>query len=172
MSLVLLQAPATSPLLEGRWRLLFTTRPGTASPIQRTFTAVDSFAGGANSQLEGITPGASCFGCALGVGPRLPPARGRFHNLHHPPHIMPPAAPAVYQDIELAGEEVPRVCQVVDFGSSVGFLRVEAEASTDAQPLPGFTPRVGKGLPFGILGVSSSQPPARPNLRVDFQFDR
>ncbi|EFN58006.1 hypothetical protein CHLNCDRAFT_142183 [Chlorella variabilis] len=116
------QAPATSPLLEGRWRLLFTTRPGTASPIQRTFTAVDSF--------------------------------------------------AVYQDIELAGEEVPRVCQVVDFGSSVGFLRVEAEASTDAQPLPGFTPRVGKGLPFGILGVSSSQPPARPNLRVDFQFDR
>lgn len=38
-----LQAPTASPLLEGRWRLLFTTRPGTASPIQRTFTGVDSF---------------------------------------------------------------------------------------------------------------------------------
>lgn len=29
-----LQNPTASPLLEGRWRLLFTTRPGTASPIQ------------------------------------------------------------------------------------------------------------------------------------------
>lgn len=36
-------APAASPLLDGRWRLLFTTRPGSASPIQRTFTAVDKF---------------------------------------------------------------------------------------------------------------------------------
>lgn len=36
-------APTDSPQLDGRWRLLFTTRPGTASPIQRTFTAVDSF---------------------------------------------------------------------------------------------------------------------------------
>jgi hypothetical protein len=40
------QAPTASPLLDGRWRLLFTTRPGTASPIQRTFTAVDKFSGG------------------------------------------------------------------------------------------------------------------------------
>ena len=40
------RAPTASPLLSGRWRLLFTTRPGTASPIQRTFTAVDSFSGG------------------------------------------------------------------------------------------------------------------------------
>eukprot|EP00741_Cyanophora_paradoxa_P003618 tig00000093_g3515.t1 len=29
------QNPASSPLLDGCWRLLFTTRPGTASPIQR-----------------------------------------------------------------------------------------------------------------------------------------
>lgn len=36
-------APTDSPQLDGRWRLMFTTRPGTASPIQRTFTAVDSF---------------------------------------------------------------------------------------------------------------------------------
>jgi len=37
------QAPTTSPLLEGRWKLLFTTRPGTASPIQRSFTGVEAF---------------------------------------------------------------------------------------------------------------------------------
>ncbi|KAK9820183.1 hypothetical protein WJX72_007235 [[Myrmecia] bisecta] len=38
-----IQAPTASPQLEGRWKLLFTTRPGTASPIQRTFTGVESF---------------------------------------------------------------------------------------------------------------------------------
>lgn len=37
------RAPAASPLLEGRWRLLYTTRPGSASPIQRAFTGVDGF---------------------------------------------------------------------------------------------------------------------------------
>ncbi|VVB00755.1 unnamed protein product [Arabis nemorensis] len=35
--------PTDSELIEGRWRLMFTTRPGTASPIQRTFTGVDVF---------------------------------------------------------------------------------------------------------------------------------
>ena len=38
-----LQNPTDSPLLEGRWRLLFTTRPGSASPIQKTFVGVESF---------------------------------------------------------------------------------------------------------------------------------
>ncbi|KMT15113.1 hypothetical protein BVRB_3g062320 [Beta vulgaris subsp. vulgaris] len=33
----------SSGLIEGRWRLMFTTRPGTASPIQRTFVGVDFF---------------------------------------------------------------------------------------------------------------------------------
>lgn len=55
---------------------------------------------------------------------------------------------------------------------SVGFLRVEAEASTDSRPLPGFSPRAGTGLPFGIMGRSSTAAPARPDLRVNFQFDR
>lgn len=32
-----------SNLIEGRWQLMFTTRPGTASPIQRTFVGVDFF---------------------------------------------------------------------------------------------------------------------------------
>ncbi|CAN8288324.1 unnamed protein product [Cochlearia groenlandica] len=35
--------PTDSDLIEGRWRLMFTTRPGTSSPIQRTFTGVDVF---------------------------------------------------------------------------------------------------------------------------------
>uniref|UniRef100_A0A1J3ITM0 Putative plastid-lipid-associated protein 12, chloroplastic n=1 Tax=Noccaea caerulescens TaxID=107243 RepID=A0A1J3ITM0_NOCCA len=35
--------PTDSELIEGRWQLMFTTRPGTASPIQRTFTGVDVF---------------------------------------------------------------------------------------------------------------------------------
>lgn len=50
--------------------------------------------------------------------------------------------------------------------------QVEAEASTDARPLPGFTPREGEGLPFGIMGKSMTHPPARRNMRIDFQFDR
>ena len=41
--LCLLQAPTRSSLLEGRWRLLYTSRPGTASPIQQTFVGVDAF---------------------------------------------------------------------------------------------------------------------------------
>ncbi|KAK4266520.1 hypothetical protein QN277_027424 [Acacia crassicarpa] len=35
--------PTNSSLIEGRWQLMFTTRPGTASPIQRTFVGVDLF---------------------------------------------------------------------------------------------------------------------------------
>ncbi|KAK4791495.1 hypothetical protein SAY86_031908 [Trapa natans] len=35
--------PTGSELIEGRWQLMFTTRPGTASPIQRTFVGVDFF---------------------------------------------------------------------------------------------------------------------------------
>ncbi|XP_058198219.1 probable plastid-lipid-associated protein 12, chloroplastic [Rhododendron vialii] len=35
--------PTSSSLIEGRWQLMFTTRPGTASPIQRTFVGVDIF---------------------------------------------------------------------------------------------------------------------------------
>ncbi|KAJ9183107.1 hypothetical protein P3X46_007014 [Hevea brasiliensis] len=35
--------PTNSDLIEGCWQLMFTTRPGTASPIQRTFVGVDFF---------------------------------------------------------------------------------------------------------------------------------
>ncbi|PON83911.1 Plastid lipid-associated protein/fibrillin conserved domain containing protein [Trema orientale] len=35
--------PTSSSLIEGRWQLMFTTRPGTASPIQRTFVGVEFF---------------------------------------------------------------------------------------------------------------------------------
>ncbi|KAG6630071.1 probable plastid-lipid-associated protein 12, chloroplastic [Carya illinoinensis] len=37
------QEPTSSSLIEGRWQLMFTTRPQTASPIQRTFVGVDFF---------------------------------------------------------------------------------------------------------------------------------
>ncbi|KAF4374976.1 hypothetical protein G4B88_004727 [Cannabis sativa] len=39
----LIEALTSSDLIEGRWQLMFTTRPGTASPIQRTFVGVDFF---------------------------------------------------------------------------------------------------------------------------------
>lgn len=52
----------------------------------------------------------------------------------------------------------------------IGVLRVEAEASTDTRPLPGFTPRKGAGFP--LLGKSKTDPPERRNTRIDFQFDR
>ena len=38
-------------------------------------------------------------------------------------------------------------------------MQVEAEGNTDSRPLPGFTPRKGKGLP--IFGKSKSDPPVR-----------
>lgn len=47
---------------------------------------------------------------------------------------------------------------------------MEAQASTETRPLPGFTPRQGEGLP--LFGKSFNYPPARPNSRIDFQFDR
>lgn len=49
---------------------------------------------------------------------------------------------------------------------------MEAQASTTDRPLEGFIPRSGAGLPFGILGVSSTQPPDKPHTRIDFQFSR
>lgn len=113
-------APASAPDVEGRWRLVFTTRPGTSSPIQRAFTARDGF--------------------------------------------------TVHQEIQLAAGTAPqRVTNVVTLGAA-GVLRVEAEASTLASPLPGFTPRRGAGLP--LFGKSSTAPPADPARRIDFAFDR
>ena len=35
--------PTASSDINGRWRLLYTTRPGTSSPVQRAFTGVESF---------------------------------------------------------------------------------------------------------------------------------
>jgi len=36
-------SPTASGLINGRWKLLFTTRPGSSSPIQRAFTGVEAF---------------------------------------------------------------------------------------------------------------------------------
>ncbi|OAE35007.1 hypothetical protein AXG93_1864s1350 [Marchantia polymorpha subsp. ruderalis] len=49
------QDPTLSPLIEGRWQLMFTTRPGTASPIQRTFVGVDAFTVFQEIELTGTT---------------------------------------------------------------------------------------------------------------------
>ncbi|EFJ23198.1 hypothetical protein SELMODRAFT_150691 [Selaginella moellendorffii] len=38
-----IEEPTKSELIEGLWRLMYTTRPSTASPIQRTFVGVDAF---------------------------------------------------------------------------------------------------------------------------------
>ncbi|GLC44333.1 hypothetical protein PLESTB_000481200 [Pleodorina starrii] len=126
--------PTTLPALDGRWRLLYTSRPGSASPIQRTFTGVEAFSIFQEVQLQ-------------------QPAQG--------------------QEQEGGGEEEeeegPRVNNVVEFGA-LGFLKVEAQASTERRPLPGFIPRSGEGLP--LFGKSFTYPPARPNTRIDFQFDR
>eukprot|EP00882_Tetradesmus_deserticola_P008847 GHRQ01009333.1.p1 GENE.GHRQ01009333.1~~GHRQ01009333.1.p1 ORF type:complete len:417 (+),score=153.00 GHRQ01009333.1:317-1567(+) len=111
--------PTTLPQLDGRWKLLYTSRPGSASPIQRTFVGVEAF--------------------------------------------------KVFQEVELTGE-LPRVNNVVDFGWWLGYLKVEAEASVETRPLPGFTPRRGAGLP--LFGKSFAYPPARANSRIDFQFDK
>ncbi|KAH7616619.1 hypothetical protein Ndes2526B_g08716 [Nannochloris sp. 'desiccata'] len=144
-----LSSPTASPLLEGRWRLLYTSRPGTASPIQRSFTGVDAF-----TVYQEI-----CF-------PPLSPT---------PTTLWASAATATAdkkKEKKTALPAIPRVNNIVDFGPEVGLLKVEAEASTDTRPLPGFTPRKGKGLPFGILGVSSTALPAAKNVRIDFQFDQ
>lgn len=38
-----LKDATVQPELDGKWKLLYTSRPGSASPIQRTFTGVESF---------------------------------------------------------------------------------------------------------------------------------
>lgn len=68
---------------------------------------------------------------------------------------------------------MPSVTNVVDFGK-LGELRVQALASTASRPLPGFTPRKGDGLIFGVIplfGVSRTEPPSDPTARIDFAFD-
>lgn len=112
-------APVQQAVLDGKWRLLYTSRPGSASPIQRTFTGVDAF--------------------------------------------------SVFQEVDVATADNPRVTNVVDFGPLIGYLRVEAEASTDAKPRLGFRPRRGAGIP--LFGKSFAYPPARRNMRIDFGFD-
>ncbi|CAD7697476.1 unnamed protein product [Ostreobium quekettii] len=115
-----IEAPTADSSLIGRWRLLFTTTPGTESPVQRTFTGVDAF--------------------------------------------------QVFQDI-VQGDDGIGVRNVVKFGEKIGALRVEAASSTDSQPIPGFVPRQGEGIP--LLGKSITDKPAeRKDMRIDFQFDR
>jgi hypothetical protein len=51
------KAPAAAGgLLDGYWRLLYTSRPGTSSPIQRTFTGVEAFSIFQEVTLSGREP--------------------------------------------------------------------------------------------------------------------
>ena len=126
--------PTLREALDGRWRLLYTSRPGTASPIQRSFTGVDAF------------------------------------SIFQEVFLRCEGSGGDDDEDDEEEENVARVNNVVDFGPNIGFLRVEAEASTQSRPLPGFTPRAGAGLP--LFGKSETYPPARPHSRIDFQFDR
>ena len=55
----------------------------------------------------------------------------------------------------------PGVCLLQSADLMADALRqVEAEANTVSRPLPGFTPRKGKGLP--LFGKSESTPPSSP----------
>ena len=158
------QAPTAARELNGRWRLLFTSKPGTNSPIQRTFTSVDAFS---IFQVHCI-PSPHClnYGAARNahvslLHSALPAAPNDCRNAAiesslsgccHWPCGMGPTR----QDITLDVEGLPLIVNVVEFGKW-GVLRVEAEANTDARPLPLFTPRKGAGLP--IFGRSSTWAP-------------
>jgi len=88
----------------------------------------------------------------------------------------------IYQDIELVpspvdGKDRLVVSQVVKFGPK-NELKVDALASTSANPLEELTERqsTGKILGINVLGVSlvgeDAQPdPNNPDSRIDFVFD-
>jgi hypothetical protein len=130
------QRLADSPSLAGRWRLLYTSRPGTASPIQRVFTGIDAFTVYQEIIFDDSKSSAS--------------------------------------KVRKGGDDISnvRVNNIVDFGAKLGYLKVEACASTLQRPIPNFVPRKGKGTFFGLLGTSSIDPALCPGQRVDFQFDR
>lgn len=130
------QRLADSPRLAGRWRLLYTSRPGTASPIQRVFTGIDAF------------------------------------TVYQ--EIIFDDGKSATSKVRKGGDDVSnvRVNNIVDFGAKLGYLKVEACASTPQRPIPNFVPRKGKGTFFGLLGTSSIDPALCPGQRVDFQFDR
>ena len=186
-----MQAPTASPLLEGRWRLLFTTRPGTASPIQRTFTGVDSFT--VYQEILFSSPDGPRVNNIVDFGPKVgflkarqrrAPAsaiqsvsqrcllaagcgsRRHSNDLRLQQHLLLMLAACccegllAYQAALLHlmfwGLHCTMLCLTY---TCLALLQVEAEASTDSRPLPGFTPRKGAGLPF--LGKSVTYPPAR-----------
>eukprot|EP00798_Chlamydomonas_sp_ICE-L_P014069 gene14069-20014_t len=125
-------------VLDGKWRLLYTSRPGTASPIQNTLTGVEAFSVYQEVQLAPV--GETSY-------------------------------TSVFKSVGRTEEEriEPRINNIVDFGPKIGYLKVEAQASTSSRPLEGFTPRKGEGL--ALFGKSFSYPPAMADMRIDFQFD-
>jgi hypothetical protein len=116
--------PTKSPAINGRWRLLYTTRPDSASPIQRTFTGVDRFGviqvrnwNWGQAQPESLkTP--TFF---LGSGNPLlldMTAMLTFICAFEPP-----------QEIDLVSAEGARCNNIVSFGEDVGELKVEVRTN-------------------------------------------
>lgn len=62
-----------------------------------------------------------------------------------PPHPPTPLRPPWQQVNVQPGQQEARVDNCVDFGERVGVLRVQAQASTESNPLEGFTPRCAVG---------------------------
>ncbi len=155
----MLQAPTRSLMLEGRWKLLYTTTPGTASPIQRSFVGVDAFSVFQEIVVvNGLLRVNNIVSFGNNVGELK--ASSLIGCPHAPMHAcMPPHQPS---DIKcpfmlfLCGRHAPSSLHAQ---LSLPGCQVEAEANTDLRKLPGFTPRKGKGLP--IFGKSSSEPPTR-----------
>jgi hypothetical protein len=72
------------------------------------------------------------------------PRTSRSANLVPPNLVQGVEAFKIYQEVQLLAP-IPRVNNVVDFGPAIGYLTVQAEASTESRPLEGFTPRCGAG---------------------------
>lgn len=125
--------------LNGCWKLLYTSSPGTNSPIQRTFTSSDEVSVyqviNINQQLLSLQPAASLSYDSSKDSSKL----SSFSSLFLP-------------------NNQPEVSNIVCFGDKVR-LRITALASTANQPL--IVPRQGDGKVFGmnIFGVSNNSPP-------------
>lgn len=151
-------APTTLPQLDGKWRLLYTSRPGSASPIQRTFTGVEAFS---IFQVRGARHGCTGRMSVRRTGPRDASPSRKVAVVARKQQCPGPLAPTrslgwvqaphldayfvlarsnlkllrvtrkhafPLQEVDLTGAEA-RVNNVVEFGQ-LGFLKVGAGVTT------------------------------------------
>lgn len=101
--------PTTLPQIDGRWRLLYTSRPGTASPIQ------------VRARSRRALPAAASAAVAAAPDSR----RWSPRRLGLQRTFVGVEAFSVYQEVALRGGDAARVANVVEFGAA-GYLRVRA----------------------------------------------